>query len=107
MNNLFKIILKCNYKKEDVYKIIVYVLENISDVEIVKTIKIIKDIDKKYYPVRREKLNISNAMYSLFNRTASIETKKEICLVIKKLGMRDQFLRNEFNDIDKEILKTL
>lgn len=107
LNNLLKIIIKCNYKKEDVHKIIIYLLESVSDEEILKTIKIIEDMDKKYYPVRREKLNISNAMYSLFNRTTSIETKREICLVIKKLGMRDQFLRNEFNDIDKEILKTL
>lgn len=107
LNNYLQTMIKYNAEKKKVHEIIIYSLQNVEELYILETIKIIGNIDKKYYPIRREKINISEALYNVFTVTTSSEIKKEICMVIKNLRMRDQFLRKDFNENDKEFLKSL
>lgn len=107
MNNYLKLLIENNCEKERVYNTINYLLENIEESELIETLNIIKEIKKIYYPKRREKINLSEWLYNVFCNTTSNQIKKEICIIIKQLGMREQFLRKEFNDSEKEILSEI
>lgn len=107
LNNYLRIMIIYNAEKKKVHEVIIYLLQNIKELYIIETIKIIEDIDKKYYPIRREKTNISEALYNVFTATTSNEVKQTICRVIKKLNMREQFLKKDFNETDREVLKSL
>lgn len=107
LNNYLRVMLKYNIEKKRIHEIIIYMLENIEETSIEETLEILDSLDKKYYPVRREKIYISEALYNIFVNTISKNIKEKILLIIKKLGMREQFLRKEFNDEDKEILKLI
>lgn len=107
LNNYLRIMLKYNAEKKKIHEIIIYLLQNIEEVNIKETLDIIENIDRKYYPFRREKIYLSDELYNIFTETTSKDNKEKICLIIKKLGMRDQFLRKDFNEEDKEILKLI